>query len=421
MEIMNYFRLFPFCSFVGEDNNACLYNLSTGELIALDMEFARFLHRSENGYPIENQGEQKIAKQLQNKNLGRIYNSKVYSETLQFGVPEDVEKIANSSISVRRLYLEISTDCSLDCKFCNIETTSFRKTGCARWHNQKSSLIAADYEMILLQMSKLNCEEVIFIGADPLQNFEQIKSIIQISRKNSINHFEIVTNGYCIDQEHFRYFEAHGITLHLQVVAWNNGLHITSRADYDEKISLLLKALSNSKVSFDITVLVGNYNQNTYKDDIAQIMTYFESLKPMIGIQYIYPTEKQSAMYSSTMAKDNSIPFTDNLSSNLKLPQYIENKRYHPCFSNSIGISADGNVLPCIMKKDLSLGNLKDEDSLCQLLLSKQYLDLRTLTKDKIDNCNTCAFRYACGDCRAIEHSLYSTSFCANVKGVSTG
>ena len=41
---------------------------------------------------------------------------------------------------------------------------------------------------------------------------------------------------------------------------------------------------------------------------------------------------------------------------------FCYNVKYHNCYGNGIAITAEGNVLPCIMSRPLTLGNVKHQE-----------------------------------------------------------
>ena len=71
----------------------------------------------------------------------------------------------------------------------------------------------------------------------------------------------------------------------------------------------------------------------------------------------------------------------------------------HDCFSTNICVSATGLVYPCIMARKYPIGNIL-ELSLDQIWRSNLAMDFQRLTKDTVEICKDCEYRYACFDCR---------------------
>jgi radical SAM protein with 4Fe4S-binding SPASM domain len=82
--------------------------------------------------------------------------------------------------------------------------------------------------------------------------------------------------------------------------------------------------------------------------------------------------------------------------------EYFSNIERHPCWYGKLAITHDGYILPCIMAKRFIIGTIK-RISLKDVMLNKMTKDYWTLTKDKINICKECEYRYSCHDCRPIQ------------------
>jgi len=81
------------------------------------------------------------------------------------------------------------------------------------------------------------------------------------------------------------------------------------------------------------------------------------------------------------------------------------NKKYHDCLAGTVAVTGDGYILPCPLMRNYVIGDTKKE-GLKHVTRKKKLKDLWKLTKDKIDACNNCPFRYMCHDCRALEYQV---------------
>lgn len=87
---------------------------------------------------------------------------------------------------------------------------------------------------------------------------------------------------------------------------------------------------------------------------------------------------------------------------------YNSNKHYNSCWGMKIAIDKHENVKPCIYSK-YKIGNLnrgKTND------IIETAMKLWKITKNQIEKCKQCEFKYACFDCREIafreNNNLYS-------------
>jgi len=77
---------------------------------------------------------------------------------------------------------------------------------------------------------------------------------------------------------------------------------------------------------------------------------------------------------------------------------FFYGKNYNTCWGHKVAIDLDGTIKPCLWSSEI-LGNIND-NNLQELILSGGFDKYWQLTKDKIETCNSCEFRYACSDCR---------------------
>lgn len=68
---------------------------------------------------------------------------------------------------------------------------------------------------------------------------------------------------------------------------------------------------------------------------------------------------------------------------------------------DKIAITPDGQAIPCIMAREEICGNIKKQ-SLKQIVQGIDLQKLRKLSKDNINVCQDCEYRYVCLDCRPL-------------------
>jgi radical SAM protein with 4Fe4S-binding SPASM domain len=76
---------------------------------------------------------------------------------------------------------------------------------------------------------------------------------------------------------------------------------------------------------------------------------------------------------------------------------------YHDCLSGMIAVSADGYITPCPLLRNFVLGDVRRGD-LRRITRKKKLKEFWRMTKDKIEGCSKCPFKYICHDCRALEY-----------------
>lgn len=89
---------------------------------------------------------------------------------------------------------------------------------------------------------------------------------------------------------------------------------------------------------------------------------------------------------------------------------FIFNNIYNSCWGKKLAITNNGSVKICIYS-DIIIGNLEEDNIESIIKKAKRYWKI---TKDKVERCKGCEFRYVCFDCREIAQresgNLYSTN-----------
>jgi len=83
---------------------------------------------------------------------------------------------------------------------------------------------------------------------------------------------------------------------------------------------------------------------------------------------------------------------------------FFYNRIFNPCWGNKIAIDMDGQIKNCLWSTEV-FGNIR-EVNLKRILLTGILEQTWELTKDKIEVCSSCEYRYACSDCRVAALSL---------------
>lgn len=94
---------------------------------------------------------------------------------------------------------------------------------------------------------------------------------------------------------------------------------------------------------------------------------------------------------------------------NTNLPKVLEAVNHNSCLYKKISIDVEGNIRNCPSMSQ-SFGNIKNI-TLEEALNHKDFKKYWNLTKDKIEVCKDCEFRYICTDCRAYTERTHKNEF----------
>jgi SPASM domain peptide maturase of grasp-with-spasm system len=81
------------------------------------------------------------------------------------------------------------------------------------------------------------------------------------------------------------------------------------------------------------------------------------------------------------------------------LQHFTEALQFNTCLNRKISVAADGEIRHCPSMKD-SLGNIR-HTSLASAVNDPRLVQMSRITKDQVEVCCDCEFRYVCTDCRA--------------------
>ena len=401
--IKNYFRLLPTCTFINGKNDGCLYDTLTGKMIQLDIEKTNSLKKCENNISLlEIKEDTSFLSELIEMRIGDYYEYPIYVEPININYVVEKDKIMPQNYYLNKMYLEISTQCNLNCFFCNRDNILFRKTGCKLWiKDQDEDLNIEQYEEAIKSFKNLRGEEILFIGAEPLLKIDLMRKIIYLAQKNGINKFTVYTNGTLITNDMIDFFSKNNITINLEIFSLNVNTYkiITSHQYEVDNILTIIKDMVNKNINVISNVLINKYNDNEIENIVEALKQYIP--RNRIKIEFIY-NKPENNYYSTKFIndiynRDRYFGITNNLKIN-----YL--KLYNSCLYGKIAITITGDVLLCPMMRTIKLGNIKNKN-LNEILKNSKYDEYTKINADSISQCSECSFKYNCTDCRAIEMS----------------
>ncbi|MCX7922022.1 MAG: radical SAM protein [Clostridia bacterium] len=409
----SYFRLNSYIRFEKKSTEACIYNLFNGDIIFLDEKKANIIEKCERNEAISNLNNDELAflNKLEDMGIGRYYDRKVYVEKMFLGQEADFESTMKKNITFSRLFIEITNECNLDCLFCNyLDEKAYRKTGCKRWYSSGRNLSTEQYKEVIRQAVPMGVKEIVFMGGEPFLEYEKMKELIQYTKFLGVEKVAVYTNLTLLNEEILKIIKEFKVSLVVQVISNNKEeFECISNKPLEVDIIKNIRLLKNNNVAFSIKILVCRYNEDNIENMISELSRIISNNK--IQLDFIYPHNKihHSPKYLNYIYNKKSKLFRVNL------PMYSFYTKYNNCFGNQIALTLDGDILPCIMTRKLKLGSII-EQQLHEILTDGKYEALQTLTKDKIQGCKECIYRFGCIDCRAIEmeysNTINETNYC---------
>ncbi|MDR2836511.1 MAG: grasp-with-spasm system SPASM domain peptide maturase [Bacteroidales bacterium] len=157
------------------------------------------------------------------------------------------------------------------------------------------------------------------------------------------------------------------------------------------------------KSNFTSVIIKSQFDGNEY--DEQKIRCYLQNNKRIKKIFFFDADVEKTIIISE--------PFTSKLiltkqpmnTCSVKQPVYILNRLFfyeslhkNNCLNGKICIDKNGNVKNCLYIDEI-FGNIK-KNSIKSIIDNTKFCNLWDLSKDKIEICKDCEFRYMCFDCR---------------------
>jgi radical SAM protein with 4Fe4S-binding SPASM domain len=355
-----YFRLNSECYFVRGKGLSAIYDLIDEKIYTLDPQETNILASCEENNSVSE--DERILRELKALRLGNFYPNKIYVTKLR---DRSFRESDVNPPELNRAFLELNNICKRDCWFCGYHGVkrSAGCIGCNKWKEKGENLTTKRWMEILDELSKLECQNIFLKGGDLTLSWDSTMDILDHASG-------MFSNIY--------------ITLHQQSISE------TIMDDLANKSKLIIQT-ENLK--------------NTLSDDIIYLLT-------------LKPEERIKLENDNVEFKNKIIDFVIDDAISLRkskqmafmtadISTFCHKMKYHPCLGCTIAISFDGRFMPCPMMRNRSFGNVRNKP--LHTIFETKMNDLNKfwmLNLDNIDKCKDCEFRYACGDCRALEEKL---------------
>jgi len=312
---------------------------------------------------------------------------------------------------LRHVWLELTNSCNLTCSHCYAGSSPKIKISDDLQFNK--------WKIILDKLLIKGVKRFTFIGGEPMIHFTLMNDIISYVHSVDRNiDLDIYTNLTLLadDSSWFSFLKEHKICFGTSLYGLTPEVHdeITRKKGSWNLTTKNIKLL----VKNNFSVYVGYYYNENEKINKQEITGFIGSLG-VRNFKIIAPAKigRGEALDWRSDPDLNTIPKIKYFDAD----SLAENVFYHNCYKNVLTVKNDGSILPCIMTRDHPLTNLLTED-IESLENSSGYNEFMTMSKDKIDGCRECEFRYGCFDCRPEafqkDKNLFSKSRCGYDPGL---
>ena len=359
--------------------NAAIYDFSSGKI-----------------YSINNIGKNILLKYIGEAELNideKIYLSKLEEKKLishEF-IPYEIKNIGSiPKPKLEMAWLEVTELCNLKCVHC-YEGKCHKKFD--------NSLSYEDWINVINQLSELNVKRIILIGGEPCC-YRRIEDLINYCGKKSIDT-TFFTNATLMNDSLISSIGRNKAKVKISIYGGDAESHdrVTSiKGSFAMMDSNILKMKSKG-ISMSASVILMKENQN----DLEKIKEYLSKRGVKHAgydvIRNVFGGEQ--SIHAPTNSKIVGPKYFSRPNFKADLNTYKRNHFVNSCWFGKIAIQENGNVLPCVFHRNVSMGNVR-ENTIVNIINSKQTKDFWYLAFENINECDICEYRYACKDCRPV-------------------
>lgn len=276
------------------------------------------------------------------------------------------------------VWIEVTTYCNLKCVHC------YDEAGSGTQRNMKYE----DFKLIIDQLVKCGIKRIQLIGGEPFVLGNKLIEFLDYA-VGKFEYIEIFTNGTMIKEEYLPYLKKHNIKIALSVYSYEEKYHnkVTKCPDSWSNTNSIIKKLYEYKIPYRVkNVLMDGIELGVKNTDLYRLSEKKDIVR-MVGRANIKLLNKEllhrKLITEEQFSKKISKSFVKRLVSG------------HNCFASRLYFTVDLDVAPCVMERRVYHGNLKNAT-----ILEIINDDIINLSKDKINGCQDCEFRYCCFDCR---------------------
>lgn len=293
---------------------------------------------------------------------------------------------------IRYAWLELTNRCNCHCLHC------YGAFGLPCESELANELSTEEWKRVLEQLKFMGCEAFQFIGGEPLMH-PGFSELLRYAVELGMKRIDIFTNAYLLTESLADLIAEVGASVRVSLYGHNavSHDHITQHKGSFARLDHSLDLLHERNVPVNIAVVMMRENQHL----LPKIRGYIEGKGLRFNGFDTVRTVKHSpqASHAVTDPEINAKRIISRPRFKTSSDDFAVNHQWNSCWFGKFSITASGNVIPCIFARDLSCGNIRTdrwED------IREKLLGYWRITKDQVEECRDCEFRYACDDCRPL-------------------
>lgn len=345
----------------------CIYDFNTEKMYSIDAETMCTIEKIINN----DIGADKL---ISDSDVGRyLYNEGIIVEKNDL-IPKIEPREYGFDVSFA--WIEITQNCNLICRHCYEESSRTER---------KPEMRFEDFTCIVDQLVQMGVKSIQLVGGEPLMHSKIIQMIDYVYGKFS--YIEIYTNGTLLNDDLLELIKTKDISLAMSYYSEKSAIH-----DYVTRTPGSLKLTQkhiNTAIKKGIPVRLASVEMKEVpKFELEMFDVPFRSDLPRLT------GRADISLYTEDMIRRKLIT-KKTFARPINIEEFYKNKAIHNCFGERLYFDYKLNIYPCAMERRLCYGNVKDKS--INEVVHDQFAKM---TKDTIEGCQNCEYRYACYDCR---------------------
>jgi radical SAM protein with 4Fe4S-binding SPASM domain len=378
---------------VNGSKRGALYDLNAGNIFSIDEVSTGILSRCEAQIPLDAIIDRthevsrhevlRYLKNLESENLGKF-------------LPIDAKHKKTPLIDPRNkldfAWLNLTDGCNLRCLHCYSDSSLPKSAQTLK------ELTTPEWNRAIDEIYRVGCRKVQYIGGEPFLYGSEIFRLIHHAREKGIEFQEVFTNATLLTEPDIEKLRHYGVHVAISFYSSRPEIHdeVTRTKGSFEKTLKNARRIKDKGVPFRIGLVAMKANQDYFEETLGFIEAEFDG------------RGRYDIVRACGRACDGEI-FPDKLVhlrrllkpefSKITKGQFLKCLYGHGCWRGNLSVNPNGDITPCIMEREEVVGNIK-EMPLDEILNGKRIQKYWGLSKDEVEVCRDCEFRYGCFDCR---------------------
>jgi len=382
-----YYRLQNYCKLVRGAKRGAIYNLQTGKVHsinhgALELLTACNAQQLEDFLDLQADEDKAYADflhRLTEVGLGSFF----INEPTKGNEPLPSPQAAKLDF----LWLELTSDCNNQCLHCYATSGPCTNTDCVpheRWLSLLTEARAAGATAVQL------------IGGEPLL-YKGWRELIEKAGEEKYDFIEVFSNATLVTEDDIAFLKQHHVNFATTIYADNAEVHdaVTLNPGSFDKTLTAAKKILAAGIPLRIASIIMKANEHQAENIMQLCASLGVEVTPP---DVVRPTGRgdDAGLLPRAYAKQPVKPpfYTDPFS-------FAKAHQQHSCLCGKIAITSSGDVIPCIFARNQISGNILSTP-LAEVLNGPILKSCWQTTKDEIEKCKDCEYRYACTDCRPL-------------------